>query len=115
MGLTAAVVLGVLGLTYLGASANPPVEVAVPPTEGMSSGELAGLEVYNAQGCSSCHEIRGIGGDVGPELSRAGRRWEEAEIRRQIVTPEDDEMPAYDGLSTQQLDDLVTYLLSLRE
>ncbi|HEX6128261.1 MAG TPA: cytochrome b N-terminal domain-containing protein [Candidatus Limnocylindria bacterium] len=115
MGLTAAVVIGVLGLTYLGASANPPVSVAVPPTVGMSRGELAGLEVYNAQGCSSCHEIRGIGGDVGPDLSRAGRRWEEAEMRRQIVTPEDDEMPAYDGLSTQQLDDLVTYLLSLRE
>lgn len=80
----------------------------------MSSQELAGLKVYNEQGCSACHQIRGVGGQTGPDLSRAGRRWEEADIRRQIVTPKNDEMPAYDGLSPQQLDDLVTFLKSLK-
>jgi cytochrome c1 len=35
-------------------------------------------------------------------------------MRRQIVTPQNDEMPAYDGLSQQQLDDLVEFLKSLR-
>ena len=114
MALTAVVVLGVVGLTYLGASASPPGSVRVPPTEGMSSQELAGLKVYNEQGCSACHQIRGVGGQTGPDLSRAGRRWEEADIRRQIVTPKNDEMPAYDGLSPQQLDDLVTFLKSLK-
>jgi ubiquinol-cytochrome c reductase cytochrome b subunit len=114
MGLTAAVVVGVLGLTYLGASANAPEAVAILPTEGMSSEELAGLQVFNEQGCSACHQIRGLGGDAGPDLTRAGRRWEEAEMRRQIVTPDGEEMPAYDGLLPQQLQDLLTYLLSLK-
>jgi ubiquinol-cytochrome c reductase cytochrome b subunit len=114
MGLTAAVVVVVLGLTYLGASASPPGVVRVPPTEGMSGQELAGLQVYNEQGCSACHRIRDVGGQAGPDLSRAGRRWEEAEIRKQIVTPKNDEMPAYDGLLSQQLDDLVTFLMSLK-
>jgi mono/diheme cytochrome c family protein len=81
----------------------------------MSSAELDGLRVYNAQGCTSCHKVGDVGGDVGPDLSRAGRRWEGAEMRRQILTPEDDTMPAYDGLSEQELDELVTYLLSLKE
>ena len=114
LGWAAVVVVGVLGLTYLGASASPPGVVRVPPTEGMSGPELGGLQVYNEQGCSACHQILGIGGQAGPDLSRAGRRIEEADMRRQIVTPQNDEMPAYDGLSQQQLDDLVEFLKSLR-
>ena len=56
--------------------------------------------------------IDGLGGQTGPDLSRAGR-LDEADIRRQIVTPQDEEMPAYDGLSPQQLVDLVAFLKSL--
>jgi len=114
MALTAAVVVGVVGLTYLGASASPPGSVRVPPTEGMSSQELAGLKVYNEQGCTACHQIRGVGGQTGPDLSRAGFRWDAEAIRRQIVTPKDERMPAYGGLSQEQLDDLVTFLESLK-
>jgi len=114
MSLTAAVVVGVVGLTFLGATASQPGAVRVPPTEGMSSEVLAGLQVFNEQGCSACHQIRGVGGQAGPDLSRAGRQLEEADMRRQIVTPKNDEMPAFDGLSPQQLSDLVTFLKSLR-
>ena len=113
MAMTAAVVAGVLGLTYLGAAGSQPGAVRVPPTDGMSAPELAGLQVYNEQGCTACHQINGLGGQAGPDLSRAGR-LDEADVRRQIVTPEGDEMPAYDGLSPQQLDDLVAFLKSLR-
>ena len=114
MGLTGLVVVGVLGLTFLGATATPPSVVKVPATAGMSSNQLAGLNVFNEQGCSSCHEVRGIGGTTGPDLSRAGFRWEAVDIERQIVTPKDDRMPAYDGLGKQELDDLVAYLTSLK-
>jgi mono/diheme cytochrome c family protein len=112
MAMTAAVVVGVVGLTVLGATSSQPGIVVVPPTEGLSSEALAGLQVYNQQGCSACHLIRGIGGQAGPDLSRAGRRIEEADMRRQILTPRNDEMPAYDGLSPQELDDLLTFLKS---
>jgi len=114
MTLTAAVVAGVLGLTYLGAAGSTPGAVQVPPTDGMSAPELSGLQIYNEQGCTACHQINGLGGQAGPDLSQAGRRIEEADMRRQIVTPKNDEMPAYDGLSQQQLDDLVEFLKSLR-
>jgi ubiquinol-cytochrome c reductase cytochrome b subunit len=114
MGLTAVVVVGIVGLTYLGAAATPAGVVKVPQTDGMTQEELSGLTTYNAQGCASCHQIRGLGGHTGPDLSRAGFRWEPADIRRQIVSPKDTKMPSYDELTPQQLDDLVTYLTSLK-
>ena len=75
--------------------------------------ELSGLAVYNDQGCAACHSIRGLGGSSGPDMTRAGARWSRSHIREYIVMPEDDEMPAFDELTEQQLDDLVTYLKSL--
>lgn len=114
MGLTAVVVVAIVGLTYVGASATPAGVVKVPSTEGMTQEELSGLSTYNEQGCASCHQIRGLGGHTGPDLSRAGFRWEPADVRRQIVSPKDTRMPSYDELTQQQLDDLVTYLTSLK-
>ena len=114
MALAAVVVVGVVGLTYVGASATPAGVVKIPPTDGMTDPQLRGLAVFNAQGCIACHQIHGVGGHTGPDLSRAGFRWEEADIRRQIVTPKDEKMPAYPGLSQEELDDLVTYMASLK-
>jgi ubiquinol-cytochrome c reductase cytochrome b subunit len=114
MGLAAAVVVGVIGLTFLGASGTPAGDVKVPPTEGMTDAQLAGLKVFNDQGCTACHQIHGVGGHTGPDLSKAGFRWEAADIRTQIVTPKNDKMPAYDKLSPEALDALVNYLTSLK-
>ncbi len=114
MGLTAVVVFGVVGLTVLGAMASPAGVALVPPTQGMSDAELSGLKVFNEQGCTACHQIHGVGGTKGPDLSRAGFRWEKADIERQIVSPKDERMPAYDHLDQAQLNALVTYLTSLK-
>ncbi|MFV2063604.1 MAG: cytochrome b N-terminal domain-containing protein, partial [Chloroflexota bacterium] len=108
------VVAGVLGLTYIGATAGPSIPVILP-TEGMTVGEARGLDVFNANSCAACHSVRGSGGSQGPDMSRAGARWSESRIREAIITPEDiEEMPAFDQLSQQQLDDLVEYLMSLQ-
>jgi mono/diheme cytochrome c family protein len=114
MALAAVVVVGVVGLTYLGAAATPAGVVKIPPTAGMTDQQVRGLAVFNEQGCTACHQIHGVGGHTGPDLSRAGFRWEEADIRTQIVTPKDAKMPAYASLSQQKLDDLVKYLVSLK-
>ena len=80
----------------------------------MTDVQKAGLGVFNAEGCTACHQIHGVGGHTGPDLSRAGFRWEAADIRRQIVTPKDAKMPAYDKLSPASLDALLQYLTSLK-
>ena len=108
------VVLGVVGLTVIGATSTPAGVAIVPPVDGMTAQQLEGLKVFNASGCVSCHAIRGVGGNSGPDLSRAGHRWAEDAIRTQIVTPKDDQMPAFDSLTPQQLDDLVTFLFSMK-
>ena len=114
MALAAVVVFGVIGLTYLGASGTPAGTVKIPPTEGMTAAQLAGLEVFNDEGCAACHQILGLGGHTGPDLSRAGFRWELVDIKRQILTPKDEKMPAYDKLSPERLDALIEYLVSLK-
>jgi ubiquinol-cytochrome c reductase cytochrome b subunit len=108
------VVILILGLTAVALFGTPSGVAKVPPREGMVTTQLSGLEVFNTQGCAACHTIDGVGGTGGPDLSRAGFRWDEASIRSQIVTPKDTSMPAYDKLSPQALDDLVAYLISLQ-
>jgi ubiquinol-cytochrome c reductase cytochrome b subunit len=112
MGGVVAVVAGIAILTWMGANAGPSIP-EIPATQGMTVSELRGLGVYNNQGCASCHTIRGLGGSKGSDLSRAGTRWSESHIRESIVMPEDDEMPSYDKLSDEQMEELVTYLISL--
>ena len=107
-----AVVAGVVIFTYMGAISGPSVPV-IPATEGMTVTDLSGLAVFNDQGCAACHTVHGLGGTSGPDLSRAGARWSASHIREYIVMPEDDEMPRFDKLTEQQLDDLVTYLKGL--
>jgi ubiquinol-cytochrome c reductase cytochrome b subunit len=114
MGLTAVVVIAVLGLTFMGLTASPAGIAIVPPRDGMTTTQLSGLEVYNRQGCAACHTIDGVGGTGGPGLSRAGFRWTEAAIRKQIVTPKDTSMPSYSKLSPQEFDDLVAFLVSMQ-
>ncbi len=108
----AAVVAGVIIFTYLGAQSGATVPV-IQPREGMTVTDLSGLAVFNANSCAACHTIDGLGGDAGPDLSRAGARWSSSHMREYILEPEDDEMPAFTNLSEQALDDLVTFLKSL--
>ncbi len=114
MVLASVVVFGVIGLTFLGASGTPAGNVKVAATDGMTDAQLAGLAVFNEEGCTACHQIHGIGSHTGPDLSRAGFRWELVDIKRQIATPKDTRMPAYDKLSPERLDALITYLTSLK-
>jgi alcohol dehydrogenase (cytochrome c) len=58
------------------------------PAEARTSGDAtAGAAVFARAQCASCHEIDGVGGIVGPDLSAAGRYGAEA-LRRKIVDPD---------------------------
>ena len=52
-----------------------------------SGGPAAGKEIFYSKGaCSTCHEVNGRGGRVGPDLSSAGTRKEER-LRNKILDP----------------------------
>ena len=113
MGLTAAAVVAIVGLTWVGATGSPGRSI-VPATPGMSQEELAGLAVYNGENCSVCHKIRGIGVGSSVDLSKAGSRLTREEMETRFLNPPDQKMHLYPGLTSDQLDALLTYLQSLK-
>jgi ubiquinol-cytochrome c reductase cytochrome b subunit len=68
-----------------------------------------------AENCSSCHRIRGQGGEVGPDLSLIGTARDGAYIKRYITDPsktnQASSMPGFAGqLTDTQIEDLARYL-----
>jgi ubiquinol-cytochrome c reductase cytochrome b subunit len=114
LGLAGIAVVGVVGLTYLGATSAPSGLPTVAAHAGMSQQELSGLTIFNEQGCTACHSVGGVGGDAGADLSHIGSEMDAQSIREQLLTPQTTNMPAFDQLTAQQLDDLIAFLQSLR-
>ena len=79
---------------------------------------VRGKHLYHGLGCAACHQIHGEGEAVGPDLSRVGAQRDRAWLMRRWIEPEafvsGSIMPAYTGLSEQELNDLTMYMLSLR-
>jgi cytochrome c oxidase subunit 2 len=106
--LAVAVVLS-LGLGFSGARA---AETATPDAEKCSKGQ----QVYSAQHCSMCHSIAGKGNPKNA-LDDVGSKMTAEELKKYITNPKsvkaDTKMKAYPSLSADDLDALVTYLLTL--
>jgi mono/diheme cytochrome c family protein len=111
------VLIGVLGLVAATAGA------AGPATPAQESAPLdpakieRGIKVYAAERCSSCHAIGGVGNRRYP-LDGVGSRLTREKIQTWIVAPQEMDprvrKRAY-KLNNEDLEGLVTYILSLRE
>jgi mono/diheme cytochrome c family protein len=74
-----------------------------------------GATAFKVRGCGQCHEIRGVGGRKGPDLSGVGRRLKKDTIERQIVSG-GDAMPAFgEALQPEEIAGLVKYLNKCRD
>ena len=75
-----------------------------------------GQQVYAAQHCSMCHSIAGKGNPKNA-LDDVGSKMTAEELKKYITNPKsvkaDTKMKAYPSLSADDLDALVTYLLTL--
>ena len=118
----ATAVLGTIAfLTYQGATAPAPpaAGVALPKEVAALPPELArGREVYEAQGCSACHVLKGTGTAAGPDLTRVGAKRDAEWLKRFVKDPTavkpDAAMPPYADLPAEELDALARYLASLK-
>ncbi|HME05842.1 MAG TPA: cytochrome b N-terminal domain-containing protein [Bryobacteraceae bacterium] len=79
---------------------------------------VQGAMVYQAHGCSDCHQVNGSGMAVGPPLNglekRRTRDWVEQHFADPKKLSPGSIMPAY-KLSQKDLDNLVAYLFALTE
>ena len=104
-----AVVFTLLGVSLRDLYAVPHIDPAV----------ARGKALFAQFGCTGCHRIHGQGGAVGPDLSYEGdvrpdREWHIRHFHDpQSVSP-GSFMPKF-PLSDQQLQDLTTYVLSLKK
>jgi nitric oxide reductase subunit C len=86
---------------------------------GVGGKELTqGQQIYQAQGCSNCHMINGIGGTTGPELTKVGSRRDRTWFHEHFEAPAkvvpNSAMPSYKHLGDQALEDLTSYMLTLK-
>jgi ubiquinol-cytochrome c reductase cytochrome b subunit len=77
-----------------------------------------GRKVFDSQGCTACHKVDGKGGSIGPELSGntlvgKSRKWLEDQVRTPKSHFPGTVMPSFVKLSKEDLDNLVSYLMSL--
>jgi nitric oxide reductase subunit C len=77
-----------------------------------------GQLVYQAQGCSNCHSISGIGGTSGPDLTKVGarhdREWFIGHFKDPLKFVKDSAMPPVTA-SDQDIEQLSAYMLTLKE
>jgi putative heme-binding domain-containing protein len=56
--------------------------------EGFALGDpQKGKDVYESNGCASCHSIAGQGGDAGPDLTTIGAQRAAAMLREEVLDP----------------------------
>jgi mono/diheme cytochrome c family protein len=92
---------------------------------------VAAKSLFHSLGCRGCHQVNGVGGDDGPDLSRAGERdpgrtdfthvagertvpnWFAEHFRSPATVVPGSKMPEL-GLSDEEIELLTHYMLSLR-
>jgi nitric oxide reductase subunit C len=78
-----------------------------------------GQAIYQQNDCAACHQIMGIGGAAGPDLTYIGQKRPDVQWHiEHLVDPgsmvPDSAMPAFDDLSREELKDLAEFLVSLK-
>lgn len=82
----------------------------------------AGKTVFDGNGCSACHTIKGQGGKVGPDLTAVGSRLSQQQIIDQLNDPKQRPAPYTQvtsgavmpkpNLTAAQINDLSAYLVA---
>jgi putative heme-binding domain-containing protein len=72
---------------------------SVAPSESMPAGNIANGQQLFAKQCQTCHRVAGMGGRLGPDLSRIGAARTHAALVREIRTPHEWIPPAYETVT----------------
>jgi nitric oxide reductase subunit C len=95
----------------------PPAPVLAASLVGRSA--TMGQLFYQQEDCAACHQVSGVGGTAGPDLTFIGRTQQDIGWHIQhLKDPESmipgSAMPAFDHLSDDELRELAEFLLTLK-
>lgn len=95
----------------------PPDPILTVASKGKATS--AGQLLFQQEDCNACHQIHGIGGVAGPDLTNVGSKrpdiaWHIAHLRDPESAVPDSAMPDYAHLSNAELNDLANYLITLK-
>lgn len=102
-------------LTYKGATAPEPVAGGdLPALSGLDETAQAGLVLWAAN-CTACHNIAGVGGAVGPNLTNEGAKkrgieWHIAHLKAPASKNPGSTMPPFTGFTPEEYTALATLL-----
>ncbi len=88
-------------------------QITLPPavTADLGAQERHGALLFVSKGCAACHQIEGVGGRRGPDLTHAATRLPRDRIVERILTGGVAGMPAFaDAMTPADLADLVAFL-----
>lgn len=111
----ALVTLFTVFLIYLGFQSTPSVSA-----EKLTAVQDSGRKIYQAQNCSACHSIKGVGGKVGPDLDGVADRMEPDKIHLYIEKPKalnpNATMPQFlPPLTHEDVEQVTQYLTTLKK
>lgn len=95
----------------------PPAPILAAARMGKDAGP--GQALFYKHDCAACHQLGGIGGVSGPDLTHAGAKqpeveWHIAHLKNPESVVPDSAMPDYSELSDEDLRALAEYLVTLK-
>lgn len=77
----------------------------------------AGEKIF-AQKCTMCHQVKGKGGTMGPDLTKVSTKFKDADLKAKIENPKQSTpsstMPAFKSLPKADMDALMAYMKTLK-
>ena len=114
------VFIGMAWLTYQGETGAAPTATGATTFTGITPGSAAaaGQTVYETSGCSSCHMLKGAGGQVAPNLTNIGTKnlgvaWFIKHTKCPSCVTPGSAMPPFANFTNTQYQQLATFLNGL--
>ena len=110
---------GLAWLTYQGATSEEATTAGAPiEVQGLDPDAEAGLALFSASGCLSCHRLGGQGGTIAPDLTNVGQRqpdveWQIEHLKNPPALVPGSSMPAFPNFSDEQYQQIGTFLAGL--
>jgi mono/diheme cytochrome c family protein len=122
--LTPAEVKAVVAYLQILGGAEPTAVVTaedVEQSKRVAKGVHRGRTLMDQHGCTACHKVEGEGGEIAPDLTQAGSRFEPEAILRKLTDPaawttpsfEAGIMPSFAEAPEGELQEIVAYLAGL--